>query len=307
MRLNNSLYRFYLPSLLALMMSVVSTVWADAKLKPHVLASQQAGNYSDIVDKTRASLRSAGFEVAGEYSPYKGVSIIIITNDELKKNAAASEFGGFGAMQRVAISQVKDQVQVAYTNPVYMANVYRMKGDLSVVAQQLQQALGKQQEFGAKGLSVEDLRKYHYKIFMPYFDDRYELKSFASYEEAIKAVEAGLKAGWGGTSKVYRIDIPGKQESVFGVAMTRECSGDEFIMNKIDFGDIKSASHLPYELMVSGKDVIALHAKFRIAQSFPDLSMMGDNSFFSIMCAPGEIETALGSIVKGEVAEEESE
>jgi len=307
MRLNHSLCRVYLPSLLALLFMTLSTAWADAMLKPHVLASQQAGNYTDIVGKTRSSLQSAGFEVVGEYSPYKGTTVIIVTNDELKKNAGASDFGGFGAMQRVAVSQVKGQVQVAYTNPVYMANVYRMKGDLSVVAQQLQQALGKEKDFGAKGLTAEDLRKYHYKIFMPYFDDRYELKSFASYEEAIKAVEAGLKAGWGGTSRVYRIDIPGKQESVFGVAMTRECSGDEFIMNKIDFADIKSATHLPYELMVSGKDVIALHAKFRIAQSFPDLSMVGDNSFFSIMCAPGEIETALGSVVKGEAPKGESE
>ncbi len=276
-------------------------------MKPHVLASQQAGNVADIVGKTRSSLQSAGFEVVGEYSPYKGLTVIIVTNDELKKNAGASKFGGFGAMQRVAVSQAKEQVQVAYTNPVYMANVYQMKGDLQVVAQQLQQALGKVKDFGANGLTAEELRKYHYKIFMPYFDDLYELKSFASNEDAIKAVEAGLKAGWGGTSKVYRIDIPGKKESVFGVAMTRDCSGDEFIMNKIDFADIKSASHLPYELLVSGKNVIALHAKFRIAQSFPDLSMAGSNSFFSIMCAPGDIETSLGSIVNGETANEEDE
>ncbi len=295
----NALSVFNLPLLILALL--IQPVQAEVKLKPHVLASQQSGDVAEILQSTRTSLESAGFEIAGEYSPYKGTTILVISNDALKKNAAASTHGGFGAMQRVSVTSADNKVQVAFTNPVYMANVYRLKNDLSGVGQTLENALGKVKEFGSEeGKSAKELRKYHYKVFMPYFDDPYELKSFDSYDDAVKAVEAGLKAGWGGTSKVYRIDVPGKQESVFGVALTRECSGDEFIMNKIDFADIKSATHLPYELMVSGKEVIALHAKFRIAQSFPDLSMVGSNSFFSIMCAPGEIEEALGSIVKGE-------
>ena len=308
MQLKHFFNRIYLPFyIVVVLMLPAQYVSAEAVLKPHVLASQQTGDYASVVSKTRSALQAAGFEVVGEYSPYKGVTLVVVTNDELKKNATTSKWGGFGAMQRVSISQVKGQIQVAYTNPVYMANVYRMKGDLSVVRKQLQQALGMEKDFGAEGLTAEHLREYHYKIFMPYFDDPYELKSFSSYEKAIAAVEAGLKSGWGGTSKVYRIDIPGKKESVIGVALSRECSGDEFIMNKIDFADTKSSTHLPYEVLVSGKNVIALHAKFRIALSFPDLSMVGDNSFFSIMCAPGEIEEALGSIVNGESAQEEEE
>jgi len=284
---------------------LVSMAHAEALLKPHVLASQQTGQYTDIVSKTRGALTAAGFEIAGEYSPYKDATVIIVTSDALKKNAAASKFGGYGVVQRVAISKYKNQIQVSYTNPVYMANVYRMKSDLSSVDAQLEKALGKVKSFGAKGISAEDLRKYHYKIFMPYFDDPYELGDFDSYEAAVKAVETGLAASRGGVTKVYRIDIPGKKQTVFGVAMTRECSGDEFIMNKIDFGDIKAATHLPYELMVSGKNVYALHAKFRIAINFPDLSMMGNNSFFSIMCAPGEIEDALEKVVKNKKDDEE--
>ena len=45
----------------------------------------------------------------------------------------------------------------------------------------------------------------------------------------------------------------------------------------------------------------ALPAEFRIAINFPDLSMMGDNSFMSIMCAPEAIEAALTSVVGGEL------
>ena len=42
---------------------------------------------------TKQKLGAAGFEVVGEYSPYDGASIVIVTNDALKANAAASEFG----------------------------------------------------------------------------------------------------------------------------------------------------------------------------------------------------------------------
>lgn len=298
--LNTGNRAVFLSFLIVLLVVWQPSVYAEAKLKPHVLASQSDGDYQAIVKKTITALQEAGFEVAGQYSPYKDATVVVITNEELKKNASVSKHGGFGAMQRVAITRVKDKVQVVFTNPAYMANVYRMKGDLSTVKLQLEKALGVVRDFGAQGITASDLREYHYKVFMPYFDEPYEIKTFESHAEALQAVEAGLKAGWGGTSKVYRIDIPGKQESVIGVALTRECSGDEFIMNKIDFGDIRSTTHLPYEIMVTGNDVIALHAKFRIAQSFPDLSMVGGNSFFSIMCAPGEIEEALTSIVNGE-------
>jgi hypothetical protein len=120
-----------------------------------------------------------------------------------------------------------------------------------------------------------------------------------SHEEAIAAVEAGLAAKTEGVSKVYRIDIPGKKEAVFGVAMagkpgatkvTKEVApgqdeqfgtlmtgapeADQYIMSVVDFGDLKSTAHLPYEVLVSDKKVYALYARFRIALSFPNLKMM---------------------------------
>jgi hypothetical protein len=119
----------------------------------------------------------------------------------------------------------------------------------------------------------------------------------ASHEEAIKQVEAGLAAGKQGMTKVYRIDIPGKKEVVFGVAMKGgekdKFIDDKFIMSQIDFKDVKSAAHLPYEVLVTDNQVIALSARFRIAASFPDLSMMGDNSFMKIMESPDAIKKAL--------------
>lgn len=286
------------------LLSAAGIAYANGELKPYVLAQQKSANGDEVLNQMKNALAAQGFEIAGEYSPYSGATIIAITSDELKQAAAKSEMGGFGAIQRVSVTTVGDTVQVAYTNPEYMANVYRMADDLSGVAGKLGAALGQGEAFGAKGLAPEKLRKYHYKALMPYFDDTYKLGEFASYEQAVEAVEKGLSGQGGGVSKVYRVDIPNKQETVFGVAMTKDCSGDKFIMDKIDFASTKSTPHLPYEVLVSGDKVVALHAKFRIAQSFPDLSMVGSNSFFSIMCAPDAIQAALTEMVTGEAKQQ---
>ena len=120
-------------------------------LKPFVLASKGAGTVAEKAEQAKAALAAGGFTVVGDYSPYPDAEILIVTNDELKKNAADSEHGGFGAIQRVAITKVKDEVQVSYTNPVYMANVYRMKGDLSNVAAQLGKRAGQGGRVRLKG------------------------------------------------------------------------------------------------------------------------------------------------------------
>lgn len=276
---------------------------ADALLKPFVLASKSAGTVADKTAQVKTALTGGGYTVVGEYAPYAGANIIIVTNDELKKNAAASEHGGYGAVQRVAITEVDKEVQVSYTNPLYMANVYRMSGDLSGVAATLATALGKVEEFGsAKGMTAKQARKYHYMIGMEYFDEPSVLAEYGSYEEAVKAVDAKLASNSNGISKVYRVDVPGKKESVFGVAMKgsgdAKYMDDQFIMNEIDFRKLKSTAHLPYEVLVSGNKVYALYARFRIAINFPDLSMMGKNSFMNIMDSPEAIRKALQNTVK---------
>ena len=284
-------------SLLVLALSATVASAQDAVLKPFVLASKGAGDLTQKIESTKMALTGAGFTVVGSYSPYANTTVIIATNDELKATAAKTENGGFGAAQRVAVVKAKDEVQVSYANPVYWANIYRMDGTLKATADKLQAALGRMEEFGAKGLTAAQLRKYHYMFGMEYFDEPSLLAAHASHDEAVKAVEAGLAAGKQGVTKVYRIDIPGKKEVLFGVAMKGEGNNknmdDKYIMSEIDFKDVKSAAHLPYEMLVSDKRVYALYARFRIAASFPDLSMAGANSFMNIMQSPEAIRKAL--------------
>jgi len=287
----------------ALFVLGMSNAMADSvMLKPFVLGSKGAGTVAEKTEQAKSALSAAGFSVVGNYSPYADATLLIVTNDEMKKNAAASEHGGFGVVQRVAITKVKDEVQVSYTSPVYMANAYRMKGDLSGVAGSLNSALGKVEEFGAaRGMSAAAARKYHYMVGMEYFDEPSLLAEYGSYEEAVKSVDEKLSANKNGVAKVFRVDVPGKQETLFGVSMKSDAQkymDDQFIMKEIDFHDVKSTAHLPYEVLVSGNKVYALYARFRIAINFPDLSMMGKNSFMNIMKTPDAIRDALQHTVQ---------
>lgn len=289
-------------SALPLLVALNVQAAADDLLKPFVLGSKGAGTVAEKAEQAKTALTGAGFSVVGNYSPYADAQILIVTSDELKKNAAASEHGGFGAIQRVAITKVKDDVQVSYTNPVYMANAYRMKDDLTGTAAAMEKALGKVEEFGAKGMTAAKARKYNYTFGMEHFDEPSLLAEYGSYEEAVKAVDAKLTSNKNGVTKVYRVDIPGKKESVFGVAMKgsgdNKYMDDRFIMSEIDFRDPKSTAHLPYEVLVSGNKVIALYARYRIAINFPDLSMMGANSFMKIMESPDAIRDVLKKTVE---------
>ena len=185
-----------------------------------------------------------------------------------------------------------------------------MDADLGKVAASLKAALGAEKEYGPEeGLTAKDLGKYHYTFGMEYFDEPYDLASYNSHKEAVAAVEKGLAAGTAGTAKVYRIDIPGSKQTIFGVAMSAGEEGNKymdetFIMSEIDFKPVRSTGHLPYEILVKGSEVEALHARFRIAMNFPDLSMMGANSFMNIMPTPDAIKETLTKASGGELEED---
>ncbi len=294
---NSLLTQSVLPKLLLsilLLMLSLSAVRAE-NLKPFILADAVSTDFAKTIADVKTKVKSAGFEILGEYSPYKGAAIIIVTNDALKNNAKATDFGGYGAVQRIAVTDKDGAIQLTYTNPVYMASAYQLAGSLDDVAQALKGALGAQKSYGSeKGLSKDDLKGYHYMFGMPYFDEPDLLADHGSYDKAMKKVLSGLAAKKGGVSKVFQVDLPGKQQSVIGVAMTADMSNDRTIMKEVDFQEIRSTAHLPYELLVNedGK-VYALSAKFRIAISFPDLSMAGDHSFMGIMSSPDAIKKAL--------------
>lgn len=284
-------------SVLAFFLSMLSFVFAvpapaaDQLLKPYLLGYRGAGTIEAKLPAVKAGIEQKGFQVVGEYAPFKGAHVIVATSDALKAAAAKSVFGAYGAVVRIAVTDTGKELQVAATNPRYFAAAYRMKDGLEDAATALEQAIGKTAEFGSKeGMTAANLRKYHYMVMMPYFDDPVKIASFPSHDEALAAVEAGLAAKKGGASKVYRVDVPGKKESVFGAAIAEGEGADGAIMKIIDIGELKHTPHLPYEMVVSDGAVYMLHGKFRIALDFPDLTM---GTFMKISGAPSAIEEKL--------------
>ncbi|VAW96365.1 hypothetical protein MNBD_GAMMA23-1752 [hydrothermal vent metagenome] len=280
----------------------------DVFYKPFILAQVvKSADTAGITKKVEHALKKARFNIVGQYSPYPNTNIIVISSAKLRRYASQTENGIYAAVQRVTITTVDGSTQLSFTNPTYMAYAYRLKTDLADITQRLKKTLGYKKEFGSEtGATKEALLRYQYRwMMMPNFTDRLELAEYGDQKTAINKVLQALKTNAAGVSKVYQIDLKGKNETIIGVQMKglaeTQCSGDEFVMKKIDFQQIKSTGHLPYEMVIQNGNVYALFAEFRIAMNFPDLSMMGKNSFMSIMCTPDAIIEALTLAAGSEV------
>lgn len=291
-------------SLLVMLTFTASVAANDTLYKPFIVASSGLGTLDEKTSSTRQALEDAGFEVYGQYSPVDGTNIIVVTNDELKGIAAMSDKGGYAAGQRVSVSEVGENVEVSFVNPLYIQYGYRLEGDMQPVYDALVAGLGNIRSCGAgkKKMTAKKLGKFHYMVGMPYFDDPYELGSFDSYEEAVAAVESGLAVAGDALTQVYRIDIPGKQQTVFGVGMkmTNEDEKDidsEFQMGIVDFEGCKKRAYFPYEILVDGTNVEALHMRFRMALHFPNLSMAGKHGFTKLINAPGKTKDAFKNML----------
>jgi len=275
--------KFPIVFLLLLLLNGIAS--AEPVYKPYIRASVTPTEVKD-------QLKAHHFEIIGEYKPFNDIVILIVTSDALKQAVAQSEFGGYGVIQRVAISGDR----IFYTNPTYMAYVYRMSSDLAEVTSQLKEALGNKGEFGSKeGLTESQLRQYKYMWGMPDFEDQLTLAEHPSYEQAVSTVETGLKAGKGGTKFIYRIDIPNKEETIFGMALTDGEGADKTIIETLK--KVTHVAYMPYEILVSSHKVYMLHGRFRIAISFPDVRM---RSFMKIRKAPSAIEEAAKIVAQSE-------
>ncbi len=307
MKTNRTIQSIATIVLIALTLLVATGAQAAERLKPFVLAEKSTGgDFAAKVEEVKNNLTQAGFRIVGEYSPYEGTHVdkayvVIVTSDDLIKAATATERGAFAAPWRVAITQVGDEIQVSYPNPPYVANAYRLNSQLEDVAKALADAIGAVETFGSKkGMKPKKLRKYHYTFGMEYFDDPYELAEYDSHKEAVETLERNLAAGKGGVTKVYRLDLPNDQ-TVFGVSLKMPEGGDEhmddaWVMSNVDFEPLKTTAYLPIEILVDGKEVVALHMRFRMAMHRPDLKMMGKNSFMNIMSSPKAIGKALETV-----------
>ncbi len=260
----------------------------EPSYQPFCLADVLLGttDIQQLTKEIKEKLIQADFSIIGEYSPYDTNRIIIISNTLLKDIAQTTQFGAYAAVVRVAITLVGDKVQISYSNPLYTAHVYRLSSDLSPLAKSLQNLLGHKQTYGAdQPLSKTQLRNYHYMQSMPFFTDYQVLAEYSSQDQALRQLEKGFARYHQDIVKIYQLTLS-KNIALIGFSVLRGDVSDQRIMRKLDIKAIRSAAHLPYELLVKDGSIYALDARFRIAISFPSIPMGGEHSFMKILSVP---------------------
>lgn len=279
--------------------------FADETYQPFILASVNDTSLDQQTSATIDALEDAGFTVAGQFSPLDNANVIVVSDDELGQIASLSDRGGYAAGQRISVAERDGKIEVAFINPLYIQFAYRLGGDMQPIHDRLSSALGNIATFGAeKKMTAKKLLKYNYMMGMQKFDNPSELGTFGSYEDAVTAVEKGLAVNGDALTEVYRIDIPGKKQTVFGVGMKAVTDDEDQVdidqahqMAIVDFEGHSKIAYFPYEVMVNDTEVEALHMRFRMAVHFPDLSMMGKHGFTKLISSPGATEDALENMV----------
>lgn len=291
-------------SIFVLIALILSSASMAQTYKPYTLGAESNANINTVIAEVNLVLKNAGFEVIGEYQPAgdKNRRVIIISSPELK--TAVKKIGGlrgFALSLRVGITKEQGHVNISYTTPEYWAAAYfqrdyaKVKLEIIKISSKLKNtiaALGSNggQQFGSKsGMSTNDLSEYHYMFGMPYFQDNVVLKSFDSYADAIQTLDANFNKGVKNLERIYEIELPSKQIKLYGVAMSGS-AGEAKFLPTIDSKNPLHTAFLPYEILVYKNKVYMLHGRYRIALSFPDLSM---GTFMKIVSTPGNIETLL--------------
>ena len=289
---------------------------------PFVLVEQSNIKMDAAKEKVDKLIKKSPFTTVAEYSPYKDAYIFIITSDELKSLASESKYGGFAAPQRISLTLINKQMQIAYTNPVFMQHAYRMKKiDMQPILDQMTQSFGFERFFGGEGLSkgstvstglsARKLKRYKYSFGLEGFDSFYELPEYDSHAKAVAALKKGFEKKDSGIRKVYELKIPGKKQIVYGVSMNEEDSGDEALnerktMDIVDYLPTRRTAYLPYEIMVDGNKIIAMHARFRIAAYFYDLKMFGKHGFGKLFSTPTAYNKAFTKVAGGDAQKAQS-
>jgi hypothetical protein len=293
---------------MALALFLALTIQAQ-KIKPYVLGAVSDVNMAETKKVVKQNLTLVGFKIIGEYQAAKDANrwLMVVTSDDLL-NAVKTKGGlqGFAAALRVAITVEGGVVNISYTNPTYWGNAYfgddfpSVSSSYQKVSNQFIIAMKKCGKysgvtFGSKsGITPEDLREYQYMMGMPEFDDVVTLATFDSFQAAKQKIDAKIKAGVAGLKLIYAIEIPGKNIMLYGIALTGN-GGEADFLPTIDISSPKHTAFLPYEILVNNKEVVMLHGRYRIAVSFPDLSM---STFTKIMSTPGDIEKFMALLCK---------
>lgn len=269
-------------------------------INPYIYGNKldSSGTVQSVANAAEKRLEAQGFKLVGKYfiKGNPGFGVVIVTDSEMLKHIAdKGEQTIVGAGIRVG---VKADGTVSYMNPDYWYRAF-FRNDFPAVEktaaniqERLGKALGAGEGFGGSE-TARSLSNYRYMVGMERIDSsKNKLAEADSFDAAVKVIRDNLNKKVADTSKVYEVVIPGKQLAVFGVAFNDPKTGDAAWMKAIEQPETMAA--VPYEIFVMGKEIHALHARYRLAVSFPDTGM---GTFMRISHIPGEILDTLSQVV----------
>ena len=295
-------------ALIILIVAIVASVGLGQNLKPYILGAVSQEDMGIVKEKTRTALDSAGFSILGEYAPAGDQSrwvFVLNSSDMTEAVQSVGGLTGFAAVIRFALTAENGKISISYTNPVYLGNAYFQKNYKDVAfhwvivnkkLKKIMPELGtvKNQPFGSEdGVEARDLQHYHYMFGMEYFEDVVELNEFHSFSAGKAEIETQLQKG-GNTELVYSYEVPGQDLKLYGIALKGD-TGEGHFLPIIDISSPKHTAFLPYEILLMGKKAVMMHGRYRIALSFPDLTM---TTFGKIMSTPGDIEDLMESVTE---------
>lgn len=263
-------------------------------VSPYVAGERRAAlPVAAQMDALEQRLQAEGFTVVGRHLPPRlaGHGTLVVTDPALLRAVGAA--GGpaiAGAALRVG---VRADGTVSYMNPDYWYRAYLRQGYAAAqpavrdATQRLARALGAGAPFGGD-VPEADLPDYRYMFGMERIDSgKNQLQRHASFDDALRTVQANLAQGLGQTAKVYQVLMPERQLAVFGVALNDPEQGEGWWAGTIG-ADHEAA--LPYEIFIVGAQVHAFYGRYRIALAWPALGM---GQFMKIMQAPEAIHATM--------------
>lgn len=273
----------------------------DNKMSPFFKIGTSQSDISSLVSSIKQNLETNEFTILGEYQPALNQNLYVVcfsSNDLSKLCLKSKDRGALASVLKIGLVKKGENVTISMLNPdyvfcAYLSNYETDKASLSKISSDVKKSLSTiGSEFTPFGGEVKEnsLKKYHYKMMMPYFSDPVGLNEFKSFEEGLATIRKNLLSKKGNTSLIYEQVFEDKNIAVFGIGLLDSEDGEKHFLPIIGEDHIAA---MPYDIILQGKEVSMLHGKYRFALYWPELSM---GTFMKIMSTPGDVEDFMEAI-----------
>ncbi|MDE5418973.1 hypothetical protein L3049_13285 [Labilibaculum sp. DW002] len=275
----------------------------NKNLSPFFTVGTSNSEITDLINTVKEGLVGQDFNIIGEYHPEKNkdLYVVCLTRPDLRKLCLESEDrGALASVLKIGMVKKANEVTISMINPDYMfcaylSNYDSQKEAYTKITDDLKKSLLKIGNdftpFGGE-LSANAIKKYHYKMMMPYFKDPVELNQFNTFEEGLATIRKNLKDEKGKTKLIYEQLFEDQKIAVFGIGLLDPEDGEKEFLPIIGEDHIAA---MPYEIILQGKEATMLHGKYRFALYWPELTM---GTFMKIMSTPGNVEEFMESVTK---------